>query len=128
MVDDNTGLHIVSPDGKQDVVISPRRWLNYGWSNDGASLYGIAATENRRLMLARIDVPSGRETTVADIGPLMASMNFAGFEGTFEYRGFSMYPNGKSFLTSVYRARMDIMLLRDFDKPARLMDWLWPRH
>jgi Tol biopolymer transport system component len=125
--DDTAGLRIVSPDGKQDRMISPRHWQTYGWSHDGASLYGIASIENRRLSLARMEVASGRETRLADLGPMTASTRLADLVGTFEYRGFSLNPDGKSFLTSVYRARMDLCLLENFDKRTRLIDWLWGR-
>jgi hypothetical protein len=43
----------------------------------------------------------------------------------FPYRGFSLHPDGKSFLTSIYRAKSQIYLLRDFNRPVRLIDrWL----
>jgi len=43
----------------------------------------------------------------------------------FPYRGFSLNPDGKSFLTSVYRAKSQIYLLQDFNRPLRLIDrWL----
>ena len=125
--DDTAGLRLVNPDNKRDVVISSRRCLIYGWSNDGASLYGIAPIENHHLMLVRMDVPSMRETKLADMGLASAAMTFAGFEGHSSYRGFSMNPDGKSFLTSVYRAKMDIWLLKDFNKRTRLLDRFWPR-
>ena len=56
---DGNTLRIVSPDGKQNRLVSQRAWETYGWSKDGAALYGIAAGENRRLILARIDVATG---------------------------------------------------------------------
>jgi roadblock/LC7 domain-containing protein len=123
--DDIPGLRIVSPDGKQHRVINPRHWLTYGWSNDGASLYGIASIENRHLILARMEVPSGRETRLADLGRITASTGLADLVGTFQYRGFSLNPDGKSFLTSVYRANLNLWLLEDFDKRTRLINWLW---
>lgn len=125
--DDAPGLRLVSPDGKRENIISPHHWLTYGWSNDGTSLYGIAAGENRRLTLVRVDVATGRETKIRDLGLSTAAMDFANFGRGLDYRGFSMNPDGKSFLTSVYRAKMDIWLLEDFDKSTRLIDWLFRR-
>jgi hypothetical protein len=43
----------------------------------------------------------------------------------FNYRGFSLNPDGKSFLTSVYRIRTQIYLMKDFARPARLADRWW---
>src|SRR5262249_41600860 len=118
-------LRLISPDGKQDRIVSRRKWETYGWSADGASLYGIAI-HDRHLSLSRIDVNAEKETHVADLGPVTASMEFADFKGEFPFRGFTLHPNGKSFLTSVYRARAQIYLMRDFDRRVRLLDW-WRR-
>ena len=124
---DTGGLRIASPDGKHDRIVNPRQWLTYGWSTDGASLYGIASLESRRLLLARIEVATGKETRLADLGPRQAAMDFGLLSGSFEYRGFSLQPDGKSFLTSVYRAKLDLWLLEDFDRKTRLLDRLWRR-
>jgi serine/threonine protein kinase len=122
--DDTPGLRVVSPDGKRGRVISPRHWLTYGWSNDGAALLAIGPAENRRLALARMEVEDGRETKLANLGPVTASTGMADLVGTFQYRGFSMNPDGRSFLTSVYRAKTTLWLLEEFDKRTRLIDWM----
>jgi hypothetical protein len=79
------------------------------------------------MTLARIDVATGKETRLADLGPRQAAMDFGLLSGSFEYRGFSLQPDGKSFLTSVYRAKLDLWLLEDFDRKTRLLDRLWRR-
>ena len=43
------------------------------------------------------------------------------------YRGFSLHPDGKSFLTSVVRIKTQIYLMRDFDRTERLADRWWRR-
>jgi len=50
------------------------------------------------------------------------------YQGNFWYRGFSLHPDGKSFLTSVYCMQAHIRLMEDFDRPTRLLDllWKWP--
>jgi hypothetical protein len=113
-VHDLQTLRLVSPDGKQEKVVSQKKWETYGWSADGESLLGIAI-HDRHLTLARIEVKTGAETHVADLGPVTASMEFANFVGEFAFRGFAMHPNGKSFLTSVYRARTQIYLMRNWE-------------
>ena len=45
----------------------------------------------------------------------------------FLYRGFSLNPDGKSFLTSVLRVKTQIYLPKNFDRPVRLIDRLWNR-
>ena len=66
----------------------------------------------------------GREEQLADYGPLPAAFDLATSQGTYWYRGFSMNPDGKSFITSVYRLQGHLWLMRDFDRPARLIDLL----
>jgi len=118
-------LRLVSPDGKQKRVVSERKWETYGWSKDGTALYGIAVDERRHHILARIDVAAARETKIADYGLTGGAVDFGYLLADFPYRGFSLHPDGKSFLTSIYRAKSQIYLLRDFNRPVRLIDrWL----
>lgn len=125
---DGNRMRMVSPDGKQDRIISPQRWETYGWSKDGASLYGIAADYDRHLILKGFDIARGSERKIADLGPAPPGFDLANYQGTFWYRGFSLHPDGKSFLTSVYRMQAHIWLMEDFDRPTRLVDLLWKRH
>jgi len=43
------------------------------------------------------------------------------------FRGFSLSPDGKSFLTSIVRTKLQIYLMEDFDRPVRLADRWWRR-
>lgn len=120
-------LRIVSPDGKQNRLISQRAWETYGWSKDGTALYGIASGENHRLVLGKIDVATGKESQIADLGPIPPAFDLADTFNEFPYRGFSLHPDGKRFLTSVLRAKMQIYLMKDFDRTVRLADRWWKR-
>ncbi len=124
---DGTTLRLVSPDGKQTRAISQNRWETFGWSRNGDAVLGIVSGPNRRLLLMKVEIASGRETQIADLGPLTASTDLADQFSEFPYRGFSLHPDGKSFLTSVIRARMQIYLMQDFDLTSRLADWLFRR-
>ena len=126
-VDDDRKLKLVSLDGKQHRVISQREWHTFGWSGDAQAIYGIAIAENRRLRLGRIDATTGRETRVADLGPVPAALQLGMYNGDFSYRGFSMHPDGKTFLTSVLRTKADIWLLQGFDRRPNLLARLWRR-
>ena len=123
--EDTGGLRIVSPDGKQDRIVNQKQWLTFGWSKDGASVYGITFDGNRRLWLAQVEIVTGRETRITDLGPAPAALELADLNNLSPYRGFSLRPDGKSFLTSVYRAKADIWLMSDFDRRTRLLDLLW---
>jgi hypothetical protein len=107
--------------------VSQNEWLTYGWSQDGNSLYGIGITDNRHLALGRVDIARAREDVVADLGPLPAALDLADFQGDFPYRGFSLRPDGKSFLTSVLTIKGDLWLLEDFDRPIGWLDRLLRR-
>jgi eukaryotic-like serine/threonine-protein kinase len=120
-------LRIVNPDGNQNRIISQRRWETYGWSSDGTMLYGIASAENNRLALSKIDVATGKETKITDLGPIPPAFDLASNFNEFPYRGFSLHPNAKSFLTSVLRAKMQIYLMKDFNRTLRLADSWWGR-
>jgi len=106
-------------------VVSEHKWETYGWSKDSATLYGIYVDEHRHQILARVDIATPREAKIADYGLTGGSADYGDLLGDFPYRGFSLHPDGKSFLTSIYRAKSQIYLLRDFDPPVRLIDrWL----
>jgi len=125
---DGNRMRMVSPDGKQERIISQQRWETYGWSKDGSSLFGIAADDRRHLILRRLDIASGSESRIADLGPAPPGFDLANYQGNFWYRGFSLHPAGKSFLTSAYRMQSHIWLMEDFDRPSRLLDLLRHRH
>ena len=73
----------------------------------------------------RFTVDNGTQTCLADLGPLPPEFDLADGLNEFPYRGFSLHPDGKSFLTSVLRIRMQIDSMKDFDCRARLLDrWL----
>ena len=119
---DAGGLHVVTPDGAQSRLLSAREWHTFGWSSDGGALFGIATMEDRSLRVGRVDLASGRETWIADLGPLPAAMELGNFSGELAYRGFSLNPDGKSFLTSVFRVKADIWLQADWARRRRLWD------
>src|SRR6059036_3007822 len=107
-------MKVVSPDGTHQRVISEKAWETYGWSKDGAALYVIVSYANRRLAVATIDVDTGRERQISELGTTPAAFDLAENFNEFPYRGFSLHPDGTSFLTSILRAKMQIYLMKDF--------------
>jgi Tol biopolymer transport system component/DNA-binding winged helix-turn-helix (wHTH) protein/predicted Ser/Thr protein kinase len=124
---DGSRMRVVSADGKDIRTAESGRWETYGWSKDGSALYGIAVDENRHLALKRLDVATGMVSKIADDGPIPPGFDLANHQSVFWYRGFSLNPDGKSFLTSVYRMKAHLWLMEDFDRPTRLLDLLWKR-
>jgi Tol biopolymer transport system component len=113
--DDDRKLKLLDPNGKQARVISEREWLTYGWANDGEAVYGIRVAEDRHLMLGRIELAVSGEKRIADLGPMPAGMEIGVNIGDFPFRGFSMSPDGKSFLTSRMHLRGDLWMLENFN-------------
>ncbi len=124
---DDGKLTLVSPDGKQRRIVSQKEWFTDGWSKDGSILYGVGLAANHHLVVGRIEIAAARETVVADLGLAPATLELAQFQSDFPYRGFSMHPDGKSFLTSVLTIKGDIWLLEDFDRRLGFLDRLLRR-
>ena len=73
----------------------------------------------------KVDVATGADSQLGDLGSFPAAFDLSESMNTLNYRGFSLNPDGKSFLTSVYRMRTQIYLMKDFARPARLADRRW---
>ena len=65
---------------------------------------------------------TGRETRIGDLGPVPGAFDLLDALGNFNYRGLSLNPDGKRFLTSMFRVKTQIYLMQDFDRPVRLAD------
>ena len=71
----------------------------------------------------RIELTTEKESRIADLGPLPPTFEFIdSYLNDFPYRGFSLHPDGRSFLTSVQRVRTQLYLTTDFDRTFRLAD------
>ena len=94
--------------------MSDRTYLVEGWSKDGSLVYGIRNT-GRRLVLDSIDPWRKQEKLVANFGPIPGSWLFGALDANTLFRGFSINPDGQSFLTSMFRATSDLWLLENFE-------------
>jgi hypothetical protein len=109
------GFTLVSPDGTAARVLSEEAWLAHGFSKDGAVVYAVRQTENLHMQLTSFDVATGRESVVtADLGPTPPTST--------PLRGFSLAPDGRSFLTSIVELRGDVWLLEGFPRPMGVLD------
>ncbi len=84
-------------------------------------------TENRRLVLGRVEIAGAGEQVAAELGRMPAVLGLADFQGDFPYRGFSLSSDGKGFLTSVLAIKGDIWLMEDFDRRIGWLDRLLRR-
>jgi serine/threonine protein kinase/Tol biopolymer transport system component len=115
------GLILMSPDGKRARALSEESWLAYGWAPDSSQVYGIRASNDlRELMLATVDVGTGREQVVAaNLGPVPLESH--------PVRGFSVI-SAKSVATSIVRVKSDVWLLDGFTPRTGFFERFWPFH
>ncbi len=109
------GLELISADGQNTRVLAKGEWLIHGWNREGSQIIAVRQSEQRRLLLAMLDVRTGRETTTRDLGPSPFSPWTVILFPT-PLRGFSLVPDGKSFATSILRTQGDIWLLEGFQR------------
>ncbi|HXI13642.1 MAG TPA: protein kinase [Thermoanaerobaculia bacterium] len=109
------GVLLVSPEGGQSRVISEESWFAHEWSKDGKTIYAVRSDEALHLILAKVDVATGEETVLADLGPSPPADN--------PLLGLSLAADGKSLLTSVPRLRGDLWLFEGFETPKPFASW-----
>ena len=109
-------LRVVSADGKVEKTFASTETESFGFSPDGETLYAVRRTAARKWELASLRVPDGAPQKSVPLN-LPASATVA---------GFSLHPDGKSFLTSVSKPRYDIWLMEGFPQPRRWPFWRRP--
>jgi serine/threonine protein kinase len=116
--ENDQGFLIVSAsDGRQEKLHIPGQWLVHTWSADGSLLYGIRETDDLRLSLITVDIRTGRERTLADLGPSLPVNN--------QMKGLSLGPDDRTLIASIARMRGDLWLLEGLRAPRGILDRLW---
>jgi Tol biopolymer transport system component len=109
------GLSLISPDGVIVRKLTLRRLSAYASSKDGRQVFGIfynTTGEGTEWQLHSVDVKSGAEKMLAPVNlPASASA----------VAGLSLHPDGKRFLTSIFKSSYSIWMLEGFD--ARQGTW-----
>ena len=111
------GMTLVSNDGKDSKVVAPEQWLAFDWSRDGKLLYGVRENEARHRLIVSLDMDTRAEKTLGELPFAIAS----------EIRGFSVSPDGKSFVTAASHPSGGIWTLEGFRQPGvlgGLMEWV----
>jgi serine/threonine protein kinase/Tol biopolymer transport system component len=98
------GFVLVSPDGKQQRVLSDDHWFVHTWSKDGSRIFGIRETEQLRLSLVALDAHTGNQRILADLGPSPPVNN--------PVKGLSVSADGR-IVTSLVHLRGDLWLVGD---------------
>jgi Tol biopolymer transport system component len=114
------GVLLLSPDGKQTRKVGNRSaWVT--WSSDGRQLYALSRSEGTKSLLDSIDVSTGTERTIADLGS----------QYLFLGQGFDSFPlslsnDHTSLAASVITYQSDIWILEGFAQPRGWLGHLWP--
>lgn len=111
------GIHVVSPEGGEDRLVSTAPAMALQFGQKGEVLYTLGRTEDERTVLTSFDVLTGKEvrkTTAKLDGKAMA-------------RSFSPSPDGEHFLIEVLRANSDLWLIEGIPQPATGLARLWKR-
>jgi Tol biopolymer transport system component len=100
------GMTFVSPDGREQRVISEDTWLAHEWSRDGSRIYALKVGEFFDIVLVSVNPKDGSEEIIRNLGP-SAPMNRP-------LMGLTLSPDGKSLATSIVNLRGDLWLLEGF--------------
>jgi len=101
------GIHVISPDGNNDKLLSKRGSVLFGFSRDSSTLYALVRSPSRKWTLAAIDVATGAERLTELAIPAAANV-----------LDFSLHPDGKAFATSISTPKFDIWILEGFAQPS----------
>jgi Tol biopolymer transport system component len=110
------GLDLISPEGKSGHLLTSRKFMAYGFSKDGGTVYGVLdhPGAGARWQLYSVNVRTGTEK-------LLAAIDLP--QSTGRLAGFSLHPDGKRFLTSVANFPFHIWMMEGFNK-APDTNWL----
>ena len=108
---------LVSPDGKSERKLGGFRTLFLMWSRDGKTLYGIRFNEKQHHIFFSLDVASGRQKELEDMGTGFAPRGRQ--QGSYE---FSLAPDGRSVAISMMKVRSDLWMIEGFNSPR---GWFW---
>lgn len=103
------GMTLVSPDGSIKRLLVEDSWYTFDWSKDGKAIYAIRSDEGLRIAVIKVDVGTGKESIIADLGVAPPTNH--------PFQGLSVSPDGKSLATSVVRLRGDLWLLEGWPEP-----------
>jgi Tol biopolymer transport system component len=114
------GVELLSPDGKQTRKVGNRNaWIT--WAGDSRQLYALVHGEGTNWLLDSIDVASGAEHTISNLGSqyVFATTNGRSF-------ALSLSNDHTTLAASVLNYQSDIWMLEGFAQPRGWLGHLWP--
>jgi Tol biopolymer transport system component len=106
------GLYTMTSDGKNQQLITSGIWHSNGWSKDGTKIVGVKQSEDRHLLVVEVSVADKKERIISDLGPAPLIVS------NTPMVGFSLSPDGKSFVTSQFHASSELWMLENFNQPS----------
>jgi eukaryotic-like serine/threonine-protein kinase len=106
------GFAVTSPDGSITRILLEASVAAHTWSRDGSAIYAIQISDDLHLLLSKIDIDTGAETHLADLGlspPVIDPI-----------AGLTLAPDGKKLLMGLRRLEGDLWLLEGFPTPRRV--------
>jgi Tol biopolymer transport system component len=116
-------VHLVTPDGKTHRTLAAMRTETVAWSRDNSTLYTVGYTDRGAREIVTLDVSTGDVHVLHTITTPGLSVETRITPG----QRFTIAADGKSFLASVLRSRMDLWILDDFTSPKGRLDRLFRR-
>jgi dipeptidyl aminopeptidase/acylaminoacyl peptidase len=109
------GANLFAPDGQTTKPLGDHKSAHYMFAADGQSVYGIREDHERELLF-RIDLATGAETVIGDVG-----RDFRPGSNLSPSIRFSLAPDGKSFIYGAGRFKSNLWMLEGFASKKR---WL----
>jgi serine/threonine protein kinase len=114
------GGNLISPDGATKRSLGDHHSPYYMFSGDGKLLYGIR-TEKESELLFSVDIATGAEKTIGDLGK-----DFRPDSNLSPSIRFSMAPDGKSFVYSAGNFKRNLWMLEGFARERSFWSRLLP--
>jgi len=111
------GVLLLSPDGKQTRKVGTLS-SSVAWSSDSRQLFALSQGAGAKWLLDSIDVSSGTERTISDLGSQYL------FQGN--PLSLSLSNDHTSLAASVINYQSDIWMLEGFAQPRGWLGHLWP--
>ncbi|HYO83897.1 MAG TPA: protein kinase [Bryobacteraceae bacterium] len=104
------GLTVLHPDGAGRKQVGTGEWLVHGWAADGRKIFGVRRA-GHTIELVSVDVVNGAEQLLANLGDYPAEFALGQAIGLRPFRGWTVAPDGRGFVTSVLGVDSDLWLL-----------------
>jgi Tol biopolymer transport system component len=107
--------YLISPDGQTEKPLGNRGGVQYMFSADGRSVYNIRSDKDRQILF-RIDIATGAETVIGDVG-----REFGPGSNLGPSIRLSLAPDGKSIIYGSGTFKNNLWLLEGFAPKSGLL-------